>query len=87
MKKEFQRICKEHGQPERLQSENGGKFKHQVKDYCKSRKIKMIICHPYNPNAQGKVERSHHSLRQKIKYDLIQQKKKLAPIGLREKKS
>ena len=55
MKKEFPRICKEHGQPERLQSDNGGKFKHQVKDYCKSRKIKMINCHPYNPNAQDKV--------------------------------
>ena len=35
----------------------------------------MINCRPCNPQAQGKVERSHHSLRQKIYYDLIQQKK------------
>ena len=35
----------------------------------------MIYCRPYNPNAQGKVERSHRSLRQKIYHDLIQQKK------------
>ena len=71
----MQRIYKEHGQTECLQSNNGGEFKRQVKDYCKSRKIKMIYCRPYNPNAQGKVERSHRSLRQKIYHDLIQQKK------------
>ena len=74
MKKELQLIYKEHGQPERLQRDNGGEFKRQVKDYCKSRKIKMINCRPYNPKDQSKVERSHCSLRQKIYYDLIQQK-------------
>ena len=58
----------------RLQSDNGGEFKRQVKDYCKSRKIKMINSHTYNPKAKGKVKRSHRSLRQKIYYDLIQQK-------------
>ena len=35
----------------------------------------MNKCRPYNPKAQGKVERSHHVLRQKIYYDLIKQKK------------
>ena len=35
----------------------------------------MINSRPYNPKAQDKVERSHRSLRQKIYYDLIQQKK------------
>ena len=64
--KELQRICKEHGQPEHLHSDNGGEFKRQVKDYCKSRKIKMINCRPYNRKAQGKVEHSHRSLRQKL---------------------
>ena len=34
VKKELQRIYKENGQTERLQSGNGGKFKHQVEDYC-----------------------------------------------------
>ena len=63
VKKELQRIYKEHGQPERLQSEKGVGFKRQVKDYRKIRKIKMINCRPYNPQAQGKVERSHRSLR------------------------
>ena len=74
VKKELQRIYKEHGQQERLQSDNGGEFKRQVKDYCKSRNIKMIN-RPYNPKTQGKVERSHRLLRLKIYYDLIQQKK------------
>ena len=75
VKKELQRIFKEHGQLERLRSDNGGEFKRQIKNYCKSRKIKMINCRPYNPKAQGKVERSHLSLRQKIYHDLIRQKK------------
>ena len=75
VKKEWQWIYKEHGQPERLQSHNGCEFKRQVKDYCKSRKMKIINCRSYNPKAQGKVERSHRLLRQKIYYDLIQQKK------------
>ena len=66
MKKELQRIYKEYGQPERLQSDNGGELKRQIKDYYKSRKIKMINRRPYNPKAQGKVERSHRSLRQNI---------------------
>ena len=74
LKKELQRIYKEHGQPERLQSDNEGEFKRQVMDYCKSRKMKMINCRPYSPKAQCKVERSHRSLRQKVCYDLIRQK-------------
>ena len=37
-------------------------------------KIKIIECRPYNPNAQGKVDRYHHILWWKICYDLIKQK-------------
>ena len=35
----------------------------------------MINGCSYNPKARGKVERFHRSLKQKICYDLIQQKK------------
>ena len=35
----------------------------------------MIRCRPYNPKAQGKVERSHRILRNKIYYDMVKQKK------------
>ena len=63
VKKELQRIYKERGELEHLQSDNEGEFKRQVKYYCKIRKIKMINYRPYNPKAQGKVRRSHRSLR------------------------
>ena len=62
-----------HGIPERLQSDNGGEFKKDVKQYCKRNKIKMIRSRPYNPKAQGKVERSHRVLRNKINYDMVKQ--------------
>ena len=35
----------------------------------------MIRCRPYNPKAQGKVERSHRVLRSKIYFDMIYQKR------------
>ena len=35
----------------------------------------MIRCRPYNPKVQGKVERSHRVLRQKIHYDMLRHKK------------
>ena len=63
VKKELQRIYKERGELEHLQSDNEGEFKRQVKYYCKIRKIKMINCRPYNPKAQDKVRRSHRPLR------------------------
>lgn len=75
VKKELQRIYTVHGMPERLQSDNGGEFKKDVEKFCEKKKIKMIRCRPYNPKAQGKVERSHRVLRRKIYYDLMKQKK------------
>ena len=75
VKKELRRIYKVHGIPERLQSDNGGEFRKDVQKYCKTNKIKMIRCRPYNPKAQGKVERSHRVLRNKIHYDMVQQRK------------
>lgn len=73
--RELNKIYSVNGQPKRLQSDNGGEFKKRVKAYCQRKKIKMIRCRPYNPKAQGKVERSHRVLRQKIDYDLFTQKK------------
>ena len=35
----------------------------------------MISCRPYHPQSQGKVERSHPVLRQKINFDMIMKKK------------
>ena len=34
-------------------------------------KIKTIYSRPYHPQSQGKVERSHRSLREKMTYDFL----------------
>ena len=60
-----------HGLPKKLQSDNGAEFKKYVQKFCKENKIKMVRCRPYHPQAQGKVERSHRVLRQKIHYDMV----------------
>ena len=73
--KELAKIYDVHGHPERLQSDNGGEFKKHVNEYCRTNKIQQIRCRPYNPKAQGVVERSHRVLRQKLRYDMIQQRK------------
>lgn len=64
-------IYSEHGPPDRLQSDRGPEFLGKLKSLCKKWKIKMIKSRPYHPQSQGKVERSHRRLREKIKYDLI----------------
>ena len=43
---------------------------------CKRFKISMITSRPYNPRAQGKVERSYRELRKKIHYDIVNLKSK-----------
>ena len=75
MKKELQKILKIHGIPKRLQSDNGGEFKKEVKRFWKINKIKMIRPRRYSLESQGKVERSHQVHRRKIYYDLVQKKK------------
>ena len=74
VKRKLCKIYMEHGVPDRIQSDNGGEFKKDVKRYCIDNKIKTILCGPYHPQAQGKVERSHKVLRRKIYYDLVRQK-------------
>ena len=72
---ELKRIYKMHGIPKRIQSDNGGEFKKHVKQFCEKMKIKMVRCRPYHPQSQGKVERSHRVLRNKIHYDMSRNKK------------
>ena len=61
--------------PKRIQSDNTGQPKKDVKQFCKRNKINMIKSRPYNPKAQAKVERSHRMLRKRIYYDMIKMKK------------
>lgn len=75
IKHELKKIYDLNGIPEILQSDNGKEFKGSVKSYCTKNKIRMVQSRPYNPKAQGKVERSHRALRKKMMYDLMTQKK------------
>ena len=63
--KELETIYMEHGPPHVIQSDQGGEFKGSVKKFCHHMDIKTIYSHPYYPQSQGKVERSHRSLRGK----------------------
>ena len=67
----LQPIYDQHGPPDRLQSDRGTEFEGKLRAMCESHKIKMIKSRAYHPQSQGKVERSHRSLRKKIKYDFI----------------
>ena len=53
-----------------LQCDNGGEFKKAVEHLCRKLEVKIIRSSPYHPQSQGKVERSHLTLRKKIMYDL-----------------
>ena len=67
-------IYDKHGKPDILQMDNGKEFKGKVLSLCKSLKIRVINSRPYHPQAQGKVERVHRSLHNKMRYDLLKRK-------------
>ena len=75
VKKKLKKIYSVHGLPQKPQSDNGGEFKKHVKNFCTTHKVKMVRSRPCHPQAQGKVERSHHVLRQKIHYDMVKKRK------------
>ena len=66
---ELQAIYVERGPPRIIQSDRGSEFKSAVKKLCRRMNIKTIYSRPYHPQSQGKVERSHRSLRAKMAYD------------------
>ena len=70
--KELQELYCEVGPPKVLQCDNGGEFKKEkaVEQLCRKLEVKIIRSSPYHPQSQGKVERSHRTLRKKIMYDL-----------------
>lgn len=74
--KELQSIYLEHGYPRVIQCDQGPEFKGAVKKLCRRLKIKIICSRPYHPQSQGKVERSHRSLRAKMEYDILKMRKK-----------
>jgi transposase InsO family protein len=68
--KSLQSIYYEHGPPRVIQCDQGTEFKGAIKKMCKRFETKIICSRPYHPQSQGKVERSHMTLRSKIEYDL-----------------
>lgn len=73
---ELQKIYERHGPPGRLQSDQGLEFYGRMENLCKKYKIRRIRSRPYHPQSQGKVERSHRRLHDKMRYDLLSMKKK-----------
>ena len=73
---ELKKIYDVHGTPENLLSDRGKRFYGAVNIFCERKKIKMTKSRAYHLQSQGKVERSHRTLRKKINYDLVKQGRK-----------
>ena len=70
---ELMYIYREHGPPRILQCDNGGEFRGDTTKICKKIGVKVINSRAYHPQSQGKVERSHRTLRDKIRYDMLKE--------------
>ena len=73
---ESKKIYDLHGNPENLQSDRSKEFHGAMKTFCERKKIKMTKSRAYHPQSQGKVKRSHRTLRKKINYNLVKQGRK-----------
>lgn len=63
-------IFTEFGKPKIIQHDRGREFDGEVKRLLRKLDIKNILSRPYHPQSQGKIERMHKTLKQKIAYDL-----------------
>ena len=71
MAKELKAIFVTFSNPKMVQNDQGTEFKQDVSRLLKARDIRQIFSSPYHPESQGKVERSHRTLKYKMQYDLI----------------
>ena len=62
------------GPPKRVQSDNGGEFLGATTTFFQKLCIKHIRGRPYHPQSQGKCERSHGTWKDKLRFDLLQEK-------------
>ena len=70
VKDNIKKVFAVHGMRVTLQSDNGKEFKGSVKRFCRMKKIRMVQSPPYSPRVQGKVEGSHHVLRNNEKREV-----------------
>ena len=68
---ELKQIYREHGPPKILQCDRGGEFRRHVIKANQKIGVKIVNSRAYHPQSQGKVERSHRMLRDKIRYDIL----------------
>lgn len=68
-------LYEENGYPVNLQSDNGKEFCGKLNIFCHKHSIKRSRSRPYNPKAQGKIERMHRTLKKMYQYDLLKSKK------------
>lgn len=64
-------IYNDFGTPRIIQCDQGSEFKGTVKTLCKQMNIKLIYSSSNHPQSQGKIERSHSTWKDKIRYDLM----------------
>ena len=57
------------GPPKRVQSDRGSEFQGAV--IFKKCRIQYITSRAYHPQAQGKIERSHGTWKNKLRYDIL----------------
>ena len=69
----LERVFAEHGVPKIIQCDRGTEFQGEVLKLLQRRNIKLIKSSPYHPQSQGKCERSHREVRDKINFKLKSQ--------------
>ncbi|KAL8603864.1 hypothetical protein ACOMHN_049683 [Nucella lapillus] len=70
----LKRVFAEHGYPKIVQCDQGGEFKGEVDKLLQRRGIKVIRSRAYHLQSQGKCERSHREVRNKIQFKLKERK-------------
>ena len=69
--RELEKIFNIFGNPRICQCDQGPEFRGEVDALLKDREITCICSRPRHPQSQGKIERSHGTLKLKLLYDLL----------------
>ena len=67
----MKKLFSEFGYPRIVQQDRGTEFRGKLEQYFTENDIKIIRSRPYHPQSQGKVERSHRTLKSMMMYDMV----------------